>query len=230
MDNIYIELKKRGVRLNEKGHIHRDDIHKAEPLLLQYVEAMPILIENTEFDLDNPAINFQKYCELAKKKGTPVKKTGDYVLVKYLSNIALIQPESKHVSYLVKFKRFKFLGKNAVTQVMLWRELPNKFVADLRIDGLKLTAYVFFKILFADNDCIVTDGSQTEMGKRFWGDRISDAWNAGYPVYYIDIKANKKIAVTQDNFGTLKISEHIWGKTSDHKYKKLAICKDSFWG
>jgi hypothetical protein len=227
MGNIYEDLKNNGIRIDRNGHIHKDDIAKAKPLLLKYV---PILKQDSNSGLDNCALNFEKYCDLAKKKGFPLLRLDEYILVRYFSEVALIQPDTEHVSYLVKFKRFKFFGKNAVTQVMLWREQPNKFVADLRIDGLKLTAYVFFKIIFADNDCIITDGSQTEMGKRFWGDRISDAWNAGCPVYYVDIKADKKIAVTSDNFQSLKISENVWGKTSDHKYKKLAICKSPFYG
>lgn len=227
MGNIYFELKQVGVRLNRKGHIHKDDIRLAEPLLLKYIKSTPLIEEDTEFELDNPAKNFQKYCELAKKKGTIIKKFDDYVLMRYHSNIALIQPESKHVSYLVKFKKGKLLKKNSITQVLLWRERPNKFVADLKIDGLKLTAYVFFKILFDESDCIVTDGSQTEMGKYFWEDRISDAWAAGYPVYYIDLNTNETMLVTPQNFQELKIAQQIWGKKyPDNKYKKLAIFKD----
>jgi hypothetical protein len=219
MDKIYSELKHAGVRLNKKGHIHKDDILLAEPLLLKYIKATPL-------DLDNPAKNFQKYCELAKKKSKILKKIDDYLLVQYHSNIALIQPESKHVSYLVKYKKGKLFKKNSVTQVLLWRERPNKFVADLKIGGLKLTAYVFFKILFDESDCIVTDGSQTEMGKYFWEDRISDAWAAGYSVYYIDLNTAEAILITPQNFQELKIAQHIWGnKYPDNKYKKLAIFK-----
>ena len=206
MEKIYSELKHAGVRLNKKGHIHKEDINLAEPILFKYIKSSPLLTEDTEFELDNPAKNFQKYCELAKKKGKVLKKIDDYVLMQYHSNIALIQPESKHVSYLVKYKKGKLLKKNSVTQVLLWRERPNKFVSDLKVDGLKLTAYVFFKILFDESDCIVTDGSQTEMGKYFWEDRISDAWAAGYFVYYVDIKTAETILVTPQNVWCLMLS------------------------
>jgi predicted glycosyltransferase involved in capsule biosynthesis len=230
MNNIYKDLRSIGVRLNECGHIHKDDVAIAEPLLLKYVTSTPYLIPDTEFDLENPPKNFQKYCELAKKNGVVVHRFKDYELVRYASNIALLQPQNKHVSYLVKFQQLNMFGKKSVTQVLLWREQPNKFVADARIDGLKLTAYVFFKILFAENDCIVTDGSQTEMGKRFWIDRIADAWDAGFPVYYVNQKQDKKILLTPDNFNELRISEEIWGaKKQDSVYKKIAICKDYFW-
>lgn len=122
------------------------------------------------------------------------------------------------------------MGKNSVTQVQLWRERPNKFVADLKIDGLKLTAYVFFRVLFSENDCIVTDGTQTEMGKYFWEDRISDAWNYDYPVYYVDTKSGTTVLVTSQNFQELKIAQQIWGKSyPNDKSKKLVICKSTFW-
>ena len=230
MANIYEDLKNIGVRLNEAGHIHKDDIDLAEPILLKYITSAPHSIPETEFDLENPSKNFQKYCELAKKKGVVVQHLGDYELVRYSSNIALIQPQNKHVSYLVKFQQRRLFGKKSVTQVLLWREQPNKFVADVKIEGLKLTAYVFFKLLFGENDCIITDGSQTEMGKRFWIDRIADAWNADFPVYYVNEKQTKKILLTPENFQKLRISEEIWGtKKQDSMYKKIAICKDYFW-
>lgn len=224
MGNIYSKLKEVGVRLNHNGHICKEDIDRAEPFLLEYVAALP---KDSKFDIQNPAMNFKTYIDIVQDREIFSKKLGEYLLVKYPSSVALIEPHSKHVSYLVRFKKINFLEKNAVTEVILWREQPNQFVADLRIDDFKLTAYALFKLLLTDNDCIITDNSPVEMGKRFWCDRIADAWNAGCPVYYIDMKINERTIVTSDNFQSLKIYDNLWGRDSDYMHRKLAICRES---
>jgi hypothetical protein len=42
-NNIYEQLRVVGVRFNHQGQIHREDIEKAEPILLKYIEAGPLL-------------------------------------------------------------------------------------------------------------------------------------------------------------------------------------------
>lgn len=229
MVNIYHRLRIAGIRLNAYGHIHKDDIEKAEPILRQYLDAAPMNVDKTDFGLKDPAKNLGMYRNLEKRKGTVLKDFGDYKLFEYPTYVALLKPETKHVSYVVQFETKRILGKKAVTQILLWRERPNQFIANLTIEGMKLTSFVFFKVLFAKHDCIVTDSMQTLMGEEFWKDRIADAWAYGYPVYYVNQVTQEKILLTPKNFDTVNVTYQIWGDKEVSKAKKIAICKDMFW-
>jgi hypothetical protein len=229
MQNIYAQLKIAGIRLNTKGHIHKDDIEKAEPILRKYLEAMPMNVGKTDFGLKDPAKNLKMYRNLEKRKGVLLKDFDDYKLFEYPTYVALLQTDSKHVSYVVQFETKTVLGKKAVTQILLWRERPNSFIANLNVDGMKLTAYVFFKVLLAKHDCIVTDSMQTSMGEEFWKDRIADAWIYGYQVYYINQVTQDKILITSDNFDAVNSTYNIWGDEEISKAKKIAICKNQLW-
>jgi hypothetical protein len=228
-NNIYEQLRVVGVRFNGRGQIHREDIEKAEPILLKYIQAGPLNVLDTEFDLDDIAVNMKMFKDLQKRKGTLIKDLGEYQLMGYPTYIALVHIPSKSIAYIVRFEVKIVFGKKAVTQVMLWRRWGNNFVEELRIDGMKLTAYVFFKVLFAKYDCIVTDSMQTKMGKRFWQDRIGNAFNYGFPVYYINQVSKEKILLTKDNVDKVEKQYKIWDDTKISEAKKIAICKDEFW-
>jgi hypothetical protein len=229
MTNIYAQLKIAGIRVNAAGQIHRDDVDKAEPILLKHIQAGPMNVLDTEFGLDTPTKNLSMYKDLQKRKGTKLKDFGEYQLYEYPTYIALLHIPSKSVAYIVQFERKMLFGKRAVTQIMLWRQIGNDFVENLKIDGMKLTSYVFFKVLFAKNDCIVTDSMQTGMGKRFWGDRIGNALAYGYPVYYINQVTKDKVLITDENKQAVVEKYKIWGDDEISKAKKIAICKDQFW-
>lgn len=215
--------------MNSLGYIHRDDIRKAEPILREYLEAMPMNVLKTDFGLKDPAKNLKMYRNLEKRKGVLLKDFGSYKLYEYPTYVAMLQPENHYVSYVVQFETKMLLGKKSVTQVLLWRERPNKFIANLLIDGMKLTAYVFFKVLFAKYDCISTDSMQTLMGREFWEDRIADAWAAGYPVYYVNVVSKDKVLLTAKNFAAAVAEYEIWGDEEISKAKKIVICKSDFW-
>lgn len=229
MTNIFSQLKIAGIRINAAGQIHKDDVAKAEPILLQHIHAGPMNVSDTEFGLDTPDKNIAMYKKLEKRKGTKLKSFGDYRLFEYPTYIALLHIPSHSVAYIVQFERKVVFGKRAVTQIMLWRQIGNDFVENLKIDGMKLTSYVFFKLLFAKNDCIITDSMQTGMGKRFWGDRIGNALALGYPVYYINQVTKDKILITDENKNEIFEKYTIWGDDEISKAKKIAICKDKFW-
>jgi len=224
--SIYSELRLAGIRLNATGQIHCDDIDKAEPILLKYINASPMLVPDTEFNFDDPTSNRKLFNNLEKRKKEIIKSFGDYVLYQYPTYIALIHLPSKSVSYVVRFEHKKFFGKRGITQVILWREAGNTFAANLKINGVKLTAFVFFEILLEKADCIVTDGMQTTMGKRFWQDRIGDALAHKLPVYYINQFSKKIIQITKSNRKEVEDTYKIWAEDESAKNRKIAICKE----
>ena len=228
-NNIYEQLRVVGVRFNHQGQIHREDIEKAEPILLKYIEAGPLNVLDTDFNLDDISRNMKMFNDLEKRKGTLIKDFDEYKLMRYPTYIAMLHIPSKSVVYIVRFEVKVVLGKKAATQVMLWRHPRNQFVENLRIDGMRLTTYVFFKILFSTYDCIVTDSMQTSMGKRFWQGRIGNALAIGYPVYYINQVSKEKILLTEENFDKVSEKYKIWDDTKVSEAKKIAICKDEFW-
>jgi len=227
--SIYTELRIAGVRLNAVGQIHCEDIEKAEPILTKYIHAGPMLVPDTEFSFNDPVINRKLFNDLEKRKKKVIKEFGDYVLYEYPTYIALIHLPSKSVAYLVRFELKKVFGKKGVTQIVLWRQEGNNFVANLMVGGLKLTAFVFFKVLLEKNDCIVTDRMQTQMGKRFWQDRIGSALANGYFVYFVNQVSKKAIRITEDNKREIEDTYKIWAEDESAKDRKIAICKEELW-
>jgi len=67
------------------------------------------------------------------------------------------------------------------------------------------------------------------MGKRFWLDRISDAWNNGYPVYYLNLMTKKAIRLDDKNFQKVSNDNQIWSDNKTSQVKRIAICKSNFW-
>ena len=71
---------------------------------------------------------------------------------------------------------------------------------------------------------ILTDSEQTWDGKRFWGRRISEAFDKGLNVYLYDF-SNHKIINIEDNthFRQAELIHDIWGTTNKHKMKRMVI-------
>lgn len=225
--SMYDDLREAGVRMNS-GRIHRDDVELAERILTKYVVvADPQNVMDTQFNLDQVSYNMSFYNKLTKKhNGKIVRDINDFQLIEYPTYIALLDHNSKHVMYVVQFERDTLFGKKSITQVKLWRE-PE--VHKLTVDGFKLTEYVFFKVLFESADCIVTDKQQTTLGRRFWDDRIMDAFSDGFPVYYVNLDKKTKVLMNKGNWKEIIKENEIWSDEKNAQAKKIVICKSNFW-
>lgn len=71
-----------------------------------------------------------------------VLSEGKYTL--YSKNDSVFLTDGASLLYLVEYETKRLRTFKAITQIRLWR-VQGRGIADLRIQGLKLTAFVFFK-------------------------------------------------------------------------------------
>jgi hypothetical protein len=110
------------------------------------------------------------------------------------------------------------IKETCVTQVALWRDSDNPHAKDL-------PAHVFFNYLLPENHNIMIDGQQTTDGKRFWVNRIADAFDKGLHVYYANVMAPRELIklVDKDDFMKNAKSIPIWGDNYHFRDKKIII-------
>lgn len=151
----------------------------------------PQMVGPTNFALDNPAQNSAMAKSLLKKMVETIDETPNYILFRtgddYNGNIALVNKTNNTLGYLVHYRqaRYGFLG-TTVTQLKLWRNLAEPH-------AIGVTSKIFFDYLLKKYPAILSDGMQTEYGKRFWITRMGEATLSGYKVGLANLNTNTVI-------------------------------------
>ncbi len=186
---------------------------------------MPQNIEQSDFGFDQDAVNKSQANKLLSNrkckqvgmiKGVPLFKIGN----KY----ALIENEGGNnteprIRYYVQYENnwISLIKRNAIQQVLVWRAGG--------FDGIAAT--IFYDYLIKETGCIVTDSQQSPQGKRFWFDRINNAFSRGLYVYYIDIMSpNRVIKRLTDMIEVGKISAIAWGDSQKNQERRIIICTE----
>jgi len=196
------------------------------------VMAVPQNVLSTDFELDNQKENRTVYEKFNKKNKTLIVELAPNVtLYQTAEHIVLLDHDAQGVLYLVHYKYRSVFGKRTVTQIKVWASSFSEYTSDsFRIDGLKLTAFVFFKKLLPTADLITSDGQQTKDGQRFWSHRVLDAFNAGLYVYLID--QNKKTHIPllnhKDLVARAKAGE-VWGDAQKFRAIKIGLSAKKLW-
>lgn len=184
---------------------------------------MPYLLDPIEFGLGKIETNkarLKKFRDeykarkLGQYKGLPLV---EYIVSDKESFIVAIS-EEELIVYLVHLKaeRLVILPSLSVTQVEVWR-----YDSELRVKGL--ASHVFFKILLKRYDYVVSDSSQTYLGKRFWVQMLSEA-NAKH--YKVGLIIEHTLTWKDDKgfSAWLRLMEHeAWGTDNDHYYTRFVI-------
>lgn len=178
-----------------------------------------------EFGLDDINSNRSQTRELLKKPKTPLRSIGDYTLYEFSRAFALIKNEPAEIAYIVRFQHsfVKLLGRSCVSQILVWR---NNLVPETR----DLATEIFFGHLLPNTKTIITDSYQTDDGKRFWENRIQDAFRLGLHVYYASLVPNREIVKISSikEFMDLKNDKNIWGDHQVNQAKKVIITSQPF--
>jgi hypothetical protein len=90
----------------------------------------------------------------------------------------------------------------------------------------QLPTDIFFNYLVSNDHVVLTDSKQSWDGKRFWMDRITNAFDRDLNVYFFDFSNNKlqKMHSKQEwlRFHHANQSK-IWGKLDLHQMKRMII-------
>jgi len=226
-ENIFKLFDQNNVRYTEHRGVHKDDLAKAIAVL---IKADPENVGETNFLFNEPSVNLAMFLKLMKKNKKLIVSIGSYNLYASDANIFLVDEAKSELLYMIQFEIWPLFGRKAVTQIMLWRTQKYPEVTNLKIDSKKLTNYVFFEVLFKRFDCIVTDSQQTALGRRFWWDRIADAFAMNLPVYYINQNTREKLRIKDfEDLEAFDKKYQIWSDEHSGQGKKIAICKSAFW-
>lgn len=141
-----------------------------------------------------------------------------YDIVRYFAVNFDVQPWT--TVYCVKLDYATIPPLRVACQVGVWSD-------DRDISTVGLAKDVFWKLIFKRSD-IVTDSIQTSHGRRFWRNRIAEAFKAGLYVYSMRIKDDKikDAFLIKDLEAFNKNQNKIWGPKVTDRYKRIAICKD----
>ena len=193
------------------------------------ITAVPQNVFDTDFKLATRYSNKVKYRALKAKGGKLLDDVDEGISLRiFPSEIALLDDNQEKVLYYVQFKEKEFHGRDSVTQIKLWSDPTSSYTDSIFKFGMKITTYVFFKILLPKADMILSDAQQTQAGRRFWEKRVKDALSLSLCVFLVDQNLNKKIKIKDlDQFNDLK--EKWWGDEDTFLARRLAISKKPLW-
>lgn len=181
----------------------------------------PMLIgEWSPEELENDDQNAELYYQLLPLAKHELYKIDDIASI-YLHNNTLfcLDTSINRVTYEMQFK----LGKNIklgqyVWQASVWRNLsvPNT---------LGWPEKIFFEYLLPTYHVIITDSQQSFDGRKFWMNRIANAFNRNLNVYYCDFSSNKltKIEDSHHWVDFHRKTPYIWSKQPASKMKRMVI-------
>lgn len=220
------KLKKAGIRVNSEGQIHQGDIEKVEHLLQHKVLGLPQLISGKDFTLkkilDNEDSNKKMYRELTKKstKKEILKIAPNGQLFWVGHKIFLVDNDNQRIDYYMQYEIQHIFKIKTVTQIAIWADYISQYIN--LPSGERVSKYVFFNILLPLTDTIVTDALQTDDGRRFWINRVTESIKAGLHVYAVFKDKNRIYKV--DSLETLrKLKDDIWGDEKTYLNRKLFI-------
>ena len=135
------------------------------------------------------------------------------------NSVFCLDDDFEHVSYEMEFKtKSHAVIGDFVWQASVWRE---------GIGSPKtLPAQVFFDYLLPKYETIITDSKQSWDGRRFWIDRIRDAFSMGLNVYFFDFSNSNLVKMDSEqdwNAFHKKNQKLIWGAAPVFQMKRMVI-------
>lgn len=171
--------------------------------------ASPLEIDDTDFGYEDVEFNNKEYAIYRGKTAKLIYKFSDSLGLFQLKDHFFVFDDTSHsILFVVKYTIIPFLSYHFVVQKKIWRS-PILSKEAFKIEGMPVSNYVFFKHLLpmADGVGIITDSMQTPSGKRFWFDRIAQAFEKGLNVYIMDRNKKSKIKIKNDADFSLKIKQ-----------------------
>jgi hypothetical protein len=189
---------------------------------------MPREINATEFNLDDVKVN-RRLAYGFKTDGELLEVLNDTDSLYQLGNrIALVvqaEGEPTRIVYLVQWKEIfhKLVGHHAISQVAVWRDQHAA-----RAKGI--VQRIFWEHLLPIYEVLITDALQTPDGKRFWTNRVAEAFEHHLRVYYLNLLPSKgggerELIEIKDvaGFERLAVEKDFWGREDLHRARKIII-------
>lgn len=171
-------------------------------------------------ELEDYEQNHELYRQLKNNPNKQLLKSISDSCHIYSSNktIFCLDDELEMVTYEMQFKtNTNLVIGDFVWQASIWRGSSN--IANIPTE-------LFFEHLVVKYQTVITDSKQSWDGKRFWLDRIQDAFNRNLGVYFFDFMYNKltKIDSYKDWIKFYKENQtEIWGKSDLYQMKRMVI-------
>lgn len=182
--------------------------------LKQIILEMPRIIK----PLKNTESKVAKVWDSVKSKNfTEIKDfpLNGYHLIEHENQILLITRDWSKCTYYVNLEQVLNLHQKSIRQVYLWRAQSDVLPA--------ITNIVFWEILLPRFGCIVTDTTQTQMGKDFWMRRLPEAFRMKLQVSRVNQRTG--VVVQMDSMEDVYNNESsIWGSSSKHENELVMIC------
>lgn len=126
-------------------------------------------------------------------KGKVALEQIDLTLYKLGDDYGAISKETSRLIYYVRTKKAysKVLGKYT-TQIAVWRDVNSLISAGL-------ASWVFRTVVLKDTGVIVSDGVQTDQGRRFWTYQIKYALDKELFVYALDFYSKTLSRITRES-------------------------------
>lgn len=182
----------------------------------------PQSISDVDFGLNDPNQNrsfFEELMRNKRKKEVASYDDGKAILYQLGYKLILVNKIDMKVEYFVQYKieYYKTLESRACTQIKVWRKSPSIYAKDLAKD-------IFFNNLLKIEGIMMTDIQQTDAGKRFWENRISEAFSQKLFVYYVDFNSKKLENLENYNeFVRFMNEKTVYGFTHANQAKRLII-------
>jgi len=191
------------------------------------ISSSPYLIDPVDFGLSNDLKNAQRLHEIQQWPSRKLKPYKNKALTEYTKEpgnsfiIATYQSaRGERIGYLVQIKREKLaaLPHDSCYQAEVWRKVGYPLIP------MGITRYVFNRILLKRYRYVVSDRSESADGKRFWLERMAEAYEAGHRVgIMIDNEIEWKGEDTLYEVWENRVDEEAWGQTNTHFDTRLII-------
>jgi hypothetical protein len=144
------------------------------------------------------------------------------------NRIALVVADEgrpRRLIYYVQWKEVfhRLVGHRAISQVAVWRDQ-----LDPRSQGMAWR--IFWEHLLPIHQVLLTDALQTPDGKRFWTNRVAEAFEHGLNVYYLNLLPaspdnQRELIRIRDaqHFADLAAEKDFWGRDDLHQARKIII-------
>lgn len=188
----------------------------------------PQELNATEFNLDDPKVNRRLAHDFTHNGEKLEDVTERLSLWQRGRRIALVLEDPgkpRSLIYYVQWKeRFhKLIGHKAISQVAVWRD-----ALDPRSKGI--AAKIFWEHLLPIHEVMMTDTMQTPDGKRFWTNRVAEAFEHRLRVYYLNLlpapaTGERELIEIHDlqHFADLAREKDFWGREDLHQARKIII-------
>lgn len=183
--------------------------------------SLPMLIGPTEFNMDDEEENKNLANKLLKDSRIRTLDNIDSHATLYRTGntIFLYHKKAEKIIFCLTFKITSY--RKHIGRVLQTRGL---WSSRLYRQTEGLTRKVFFEYLLPETGTVITDSEQTDLGARYWGQKIAEALRMNKHVNYIDFNTNKvkKIQSIEDLENILK-TDKPWGRSEKYKARRFLI-------